>query len=343
MITTETLYACPGSGEELNLDDTGFSTSGGSRQFPIVDGIPSFLAYPSAEDKEQAQCLLRLMDEARAQGWEPALRAVYGKSSGIYQYVTDKQRAAFLDLLPLNNEAVVLEIGTGLGQITVPLAERCKLVYGLEVVLGQARFTVERCRQSGCTNVFVATGGDDCLLPYACNGFDVVICNLVLEWCTTRERKTPAEAGQRQFLSEAFRILKRGGSFWLNTKNRYSLRTLFDSTRGRRDDGETTGRLGKVVLSLAGKNRHDGLTHSYSKLTAMLQEAGFRDLQSFWAAPEMRCPTAFIPTDPVSVRAARRAGSLMQGDTRSTRVLMPFVPAPWVRHVMPGLTFLVKK
>ncbi len=343
MVKTETLYARPGSGEELNFGDTGFSTSDGSRQFPIVDGIPNFLAYPPAEDKEQAQDLFRLIDEARAQGWEPSLRAVYGKSSRIYQYVTDKQRAAFLDLLPLNDQTVVLEIGTGLGQITVPLAERCKLVHGLEVVFGQARFTAERCRQSGCTNVLVATGGDDCLLPYASNGFDVVVCNLVLEWCAARERKTRAEAGQRQFLSEAFRVLKRGGSLWVNTKNRFSLRTLFDGTGGCTDDGKSTGRLRKVVLSLAGKNRYDGLTHSHSKLMAMLQEAGFRDLQSFWAAPEMRCPRAFIPTDPASVRAARRAGSLMQGDTRSTRVLMPFIPAPWIRHVTPGLTFLVKK
>ena len=97
------------------------------------------------------------------------------------------------------------------------------------------------------------------------------------------------------------------------------------------------------MLSLVGKNRHDGLTHSHNKLTKMLQEAGFRDLQSFWAAPEMRRPTAFIPTDAAAVKAARRAGNLVQGDTRSTRLLMPLVPAPWVKHVMPGLTFLAKK
>lgn len=343
MIKSKTLYACPGSGEELNFSDTGFSTSDGRRRFPTVDGVPNFLAYPSIEDGEQVQTLIRLNDEARTKGWEPSLRAVYGKSSNIYQYVTDEQRAAFLDLLPLNDQAVVLEIGTGLGQITAPLAERCKLVYGLEVVPGQARFTGERCRQSGLTNVLVAAGGDDCQLPYANSGFDVVICNLVLEWCAAREQRGQAEAGQRQFLSEAFRVLKRGGSLWVNTKNRFSLRNLFDSSGGRTDDGKRTGRLRKVMLSLVGKNRHDGLTYSYNKLTAMLQEAGFRDLQSFWAAPEMRCPTAFILTDPASVRAARRAGNLVQGDTRSTRLLMPFIPAPLVKLVMPGLTFLAKK
>ena len=189
MTKSKTLYACPGSGEELNFSDMELSTSDGRRQFPIVDGVPNFLAYPSVEDKEQVQSLTRLIEEARTKGWEPSLRAVYGKSSGMYQYVTDKQRAAFLDLLPLNDQAVTLEIGTGLGQITVPLAARCRFVYGLEVVPGQARFTVERCRQSGFTNVLVATGGDDCQLPYTSNGFDIIICNLVLEWCATRQQK----------------------------------------------------------------------------------------------------------------------------------------------------------
>jgi SAM-dependent methyltransferase len=343
MIKSKALYACPGSGEELNFSDTGFSTADGRRRFPTVDGVPNFLAYPSIEDGEQVQTLIRLNEEARTKGWEPSLRAVYGRSSSIYQYVTDEQRAAFLDLLPLNEQAVVLEIGTGLGQITTPLARRCRLVYGLEVVPGQARFTWERCRQSGLTNVLIATGGDDCQLPYASGAFDVVICNLVLEWCAARGQKFRAELGQRQFLSDMFRVLKRGGSLWLNTKNRFSLRNLFNDSKGCTDHGKRTGRLRKVVLSLAGKNRNDGLTHSYNKLTAMLQHAGFRDLQSFWATPEMRCPAAFIPTDPKSVRAARRTGSLVQGDTRSTRLLMPFVPALWVKQVMPGLTFLAKK
>ena len=127
MIKSKTLYACPGSGEELNFSDTGFSTADGRRQFPTVDGVPNFLAYPSIEDGEQVQTLIRLNEEARTKGWEPSLRAVYGRSSSIYQYVTDEQRAAFLDLLPLNEQAVVLEIGTGLGQITTPLARTVQI------------------------------------------------------------------------------------------------------------------------------------------------------------------------------------------------------------------------
>ena len=113
--------------------------------------------------------------------------------------------------------------------------------------------------------------------------------------------------------------------------------------RGARTMASAQDDCARWCCRLPVRTGNDGLTHSYNKLTAMLQDAGFRDLQSFWATPEMRCPAAFIPTDPESVRAARRTGSLVQGDTRSTRLLMPFVPALWVKQVMPGLTFLAKK
>jgi hypothetical protein len=57
----------------------------------------------------------------------------------------------------------------------------------------------------------------------------------------------------------------------------------------------------------------------------------------------MRFPKEYVPTDAASIRAARRRPGFVQGESRSTRLLMQWVPAPLVRHLTPGLAFLARK
>ena len=191
--------------------------------------------------------------------------------------------------------------------------------------------------------MLIATGGDDCQLPYASGGFDVVICNLVLEWCAARGQKVRAELGQRQFLSDMFRVLKRGGSLWVNTKNRFSLRILFDDSKGCTDDGKRTGRLRKVVLSLAGKNRNDGLTHSYNKFTAMLSTCRVSGLAVLLGDTRNALPSRFYSDG--SRFSESGAADWQSSSRRHTlySVVDAFRTALWVKQVMPGLTFLAKK
>ena len=75
----------------------------------------------------------------------------------------------------------------------------------------------------------------------------------------------------------------------------------------------------------------------------MLRSAGYSDLRFFWAAPEMRYTEQMVPIDAHSIRAARRSGTLVQGDTRTTRLVMPWIPSPLVRFVTRGLTVLAIK
>ena len=219
-------YACPRTGSRLRLEhDTLLAESGGAI-FPVRTGIPQFLRFESAEDAAAHAQLERLNQLARADGWSKALHAVYGEHAPIVSYVSDATRGSFVNLLPLTKQSDVLEIGPGLGQFTAHLARRARSVYGLEVVAGQTEFAAERCRQEGVTNVHLATGGDDCRLPYADETFELVVVNLVLEWCGMRCLDEELVDVQRRFLSEIVRVLKPGGAFYLATKNRFALRHL---------------------------------------------------------------------------------------------------------------------
>jgi hypothetical protein len=82
-----------------------------------------------------------------------------------------------------------------------------------------------------------------------------------------------------------------------------------------------------ILLKMSGKARPPGVLHSYRAQKGMLHEAGYSATTSFWATPEMRYPTHYVPTDVTSIRSARRDESLVQGEYRSARFLMKWVPA----------------
>ena len=238
-------------------------------------------------------------------------------------------------------------MGPGLGQITARLAPRVRFVHGLEIDPGQAEFITHRCQQEGSTNVAVAFGGGDCRLPYEGSTVDGVVINNVLEWCGRWNWGTPFLESQRLLLTESCRVLRPGGWLYLMTKNRFGWRYLL----GKPDEHTYDWRFGQAMprwllstlLRLRGKPEPLGLIHSYGFLRRLLLEAGFASLQPFWAVPDFRSPTELIPADAKSIRKARKRPDFVQGDMRSSRLLVPLVPAGLVKYVTPGLIFLARK
>lgn len=339
-------YACPLTGAKLELDGARLRDTEDDHSYEIRNGVPSFLRYEEAETEESKQSLAKLNEIAARDGWRKAIEEVYAESPGQIRYNTDSERLGVLDLLPLSKESVVLEIGPALGLFTVELAKRAGMVHALEVVPGQAQFVVERCRQEGLNNVAVACGGDDCRLPFVSGLFDVVLINLVFEWCANRSDESFLD-GQRRMLSEIHRVLKPGGLMLLTTKNRFALHYLV----GKSDEHAHQMRFGnalprwltQALLRRRGKSRVAGLLHSHNRLDGLLREAGFDDLHSYWSAPEMRHPSRYVPTDAASIREARRDPNFVQGFSQTTRLLTPLIPAPFVKHFTPGLQFIARK
>jgi SAM-dependent methyltransferase len=337
---SEQLYQCPRTGRALVRSGAGFETHDGAAQYRMIRSVPDFrlTAPPDAADERELHELGAL---ARAEGWRPALSRV---RPHLLAYVDDPTRAMFLDLLPLDRGMRALEIGTGLGQILVALAQRVQSVHGLELSPGQALFAAERCKQAGHDNVYVAAGGDDLLLPYVSASFDVVILNHVIEWIRHAGESEPSIDAQHLLLSEIRRVLRPGGMLFISTKNRFGLRLLL----GGRDENARELRFGnalprRVARALsAGRGGWPGLLHSYRGMRRLLRRSGFEIERSFWAVPDSRYPRRYVAADPKSVRAARRAGGLAEGTTRATRSLMPLVPSRLVKYVAPGLTFIAR-
>jgi SAM-dependent methyltransferase len=314
-------------------------TQDGLATYPLLRGVPNFrLTPPDAEDEHEIE---RMVAAAEREGWRDAVARFRPEMLG---YVDDPTRAMFLDLVPLRSDMRVLEIGCGLGQILVALAPRVRELYAVELSPGQAQFAAERCRQSGCNNVRVAAGGDDLFLPFADHTFDAVVMNHVFEWLRFADESDPTTGAQQLMLREIRRVLAPGGLLYVSTKNRFGLRLLL----GGRDENAHNLRFGnalprKLARRLAaGRPGLSGLLHSYPRFERLLEQSGFEAVDSYWGAPDGRYPQRYVSTDPAAIRAARKASDFKQGPTRSTRLLMPLVPARLVKYVAPGLTFVAR-
>jgi SAM-dependent methyltransferase len=354
-----TLYQCPQSGEPLMRDGAGLRCADARYSYPIEDGIPVFLKHPpddsrassvdrvssgelsETEDRDKLAQLLALSTRVSC---VDAIEQTYGAGSNLHQYATRTPR--FLDIVPLRQTDVVLEIGTGLGQFTPKIAERVAELHALEVVPAQARFTQRRCAEAGLKNVQIACGGDDCRLPYPDALFDVVIVNLVFEWCASRNSEESHEAGQARMLRELARVLKPGGVLYLCTKNRYALHYLL----GRRDEhtfgwpfGNALPRwLLNAILRLTGKRRQPGYLYSPGALRRLVKENGFDTVEMFCPAPEPRYPDRYVPAEASEIAEARR-GRLPFADGRFTRPLMNLMPAALVPYFTYGQAVLARK
>lgn len=115
-------YVCPRTHAPLHLDGDALRAAEGDGVYPIQAGIPQFLRFEPVEDIQTRAKIALLNRLARETGWQSALHVVHGADPAFIRYVTDIERASFIDLLPLTREGDVLEIGPGLGQFTTLLA-----------------------------------------------------------------------------------------------------------------------------------------------------------------------------------------------------------------------------
>lgn len=282
-----------------------------------------------------------LLELSRKTHWSDALQNVFGDSEFV-KYVTSEQRTAIVDVLPLQPDQNILEIGPGYGQMTGSIARRVATVDAIEADAAQAEFCRIRMSQDGLNNVRVTAGGEEALLPYPDQAFDGVMMNLVFEWCAVRSTRPHPEV-QQTYLAEIARVLKPGGFLFLSTKNRFALRLL----TGGHDEHMAEKRFGSALPRAIGKmlmggERSRGYLHSFGALKAMIERQGLMVETAYWALPDMRWPTHFLPFQSAAVKAAQRNPALRFGSPK-IHWLTKRLPAGWVKYFAPGLVFLARK
>ena len=211
----------------------------------------------------------------------------------MYDYIFDLQRGAGLYLLPLPDEATVLDLGCGFGTLSVSLSGRCKEVYAIDSVFERVKFVDFRRTFEQRMNIQPVMA-DILHLPFPTNSFDVVIMNGALEWVGLAvENIDPLEV-QKRVLHDIHHLLKENGYIYIAIENRYGL----DYILGNSDHGGLLftsllpRRMANIYSKAVNGTNYRTYTHSCGLYKKILEDCGFCDVQIYVAFPTYRTPHA---------------------------------------------------
>ncbi len=333
------IIACPITKSDLTIEVDGtLRSENGINSYPVKNDVSNFLSSKSWESAD-ASHITNLIKIARADGYQKAIETMKDA-----HYVTDSSRAAYLDLLPLNKDSQVLEIGASIGQHTKLIGAKTKHVEALEIIPEQALFNKICCDQEGLSNVNVSIGGENSQLPYKDEVFDVVIMNYVLEWSAARSSLSPRDAHEL-LISECRRVLKPGGVFFLSTKNRFNLRLL----KGGVDEhvefrfGNALPRwLIKILSKRYPSSEILGYLHSFGALHGIFKTVGFKAIKPLLVLPDARYPRVYTTFSDEDLAKLRADESLLSF-SRLVRILLKYIPSKAIKWVAPSLVFIAEK
>ncbi len=252
-------------------------------------GLPRTLFGQSYWGETSRETMRRLLDLLPATPWREALRQA-ARDEAVTKHLLQEIGADFVYGMPWDRIRTVLEIGSGMGFMTAPLAKFAETVVALEAVPERALFLARRAEQDGLDNIhpIIASGT---ALPFPPESFDLVAMNGVFEYIGLWGQGDPRELQQR-FLERIHRLLKPGGFFYIGIETRFSLSAWL----GARDHSglRFTSLLPRRLADWYCRRRRvpfygsahalDGYrtyTHSPRQYARMMQDAGFGSVEVY--------------------------------------------------------------
>ena len=299
-------FTCLECGGALDEAPDAFRCTSCNRSWPVRDGVPRFFEPDYYWGELSEQDASQFLGDVREHGWRSAVGRRFASDSDMRIGLTDWQRASWLPMLGLPENAVGLDIGSGYGAITHAMSRHVGTVYSLEAIPERIEFTRLRLEQEGVRNVRLVQG-TGLRLPFGDESFDLVVVNGVLEWVGEwRVDVSPREV-QLGFLRGVHRVLRPGGLILVGIENRFGLQFLLG---GRDHSGLAYTSLvprwmASAILRFRGnyfRGRENRVRRSYRTYTytqrgygKLLSDGGFRSADFFWPDPGYNQPYSVIP------------------------------------------------
>ena len=228
--------------------------------------------------------------------WLDSVNAFIPQGTWLNSIITSKKRSFFFDeILPIKNKKI-LDIGSGWGQSTIPLARENK-VCAIEPNVTKLDFIEAVAHQKHLTHRICYLGANFLELDFETN-FDFILSIGVLEWVNKFFSDTQCADPQSLFLSKCRGCLSGNGKLIVGIENRVGLKYLL----GVKDDHIGVPGIACLEKSLAKKRFHENFdkelksfTYSYAEYKELFQSAGFKDITFFAALPDYKLPEVIVP------------------------------------------------
>jgi ubiquinone/menaquinone biosynthesis C-methylase UbiE len=305
---------CPFCYGELFSHERALSCSSCGKEYPVVDGIPSFGQKDEYWCNVRRETMQELNIRARESGdWLKTARELIPQ---YVEHIEPFDRADAQYLWPVNGESRVLDAGSMWGGLTIPAAQHCGEVFAVDKTIETLAFLKIRAEQMGFSNVHsIASPVQQ--LPFPDGYFDMAILSGVLEWVAFDQdvvleihwgkrrqdsavySKNPRQV-QVEVLREIQRVLKRGGYLYLAIENSIGYPYL----AGVPDEHVNIRYVSFLPRFLANiitrwKLNCDYRTYTYSSrgYRSLLRDGGFKDTEYYGAFSHYIQPSMIIPSD----------------------------------------------
>lgn len=284
------------------------------RIYHINNNIPILARKTRYYGELPRKDMIRLIEDLDSSDWK---KAVFQRcamiSPFLYQIIMDETRADFQFLFSLNENSLALDIGSGWGTISVPLAQRARVV-AIDNTQERLYFLKKRCSQDRIGNI-VLICADNLELPFSDSQFDLAILNGVLEWVGLLSTRRDPYMLQLQALRQVHSILKPKGKLYIGIENSHSIRYLL----GVPDDHVnipyisylSRPKANQLMLKKKGKLYR---TYTYDKdgYIQLLKNSGFNKIEFYYPAPIYKMFSYMIPLD--NLQAVRFYYDYLQPD-----------------------------
>jgi SAM-dependent methyltransferase len=219
----------------------------------------------------------------------------------LYKIITDRGRSLFLDFVPVQPGGNFLDVGSGWGQVAIPLS-RMGQVFCLDVSVGRLEILRQIARQERAALRYIC--GNYRTFPFAEEQFDLVVFNGSLEWIALGSPDIGIWDAQAAALEKARRILKPGGVVYIGIENAMGLKYLL----GAPDDHTGIPHLtfldeaeaAALYAKLNGGKRLPAKTWSLNEYRALMEAAGLEILEIYACFPDYKLVRSMVPIPAVN-------------------------------------------
>ena len=299
---------CPACRGRLIEDASGVHCEACAKAYSREDGVLCTDRTPAFMGEFDAQRMAEFVRQARAEGWRRTVRAsMAAENPSAETILMSPQRGSFIDLLRLSTTARVLDLGAGLGAVSLRLAHTFSHVYSVDQAFERLAFLQVIADQEGIGSIRTICHRDVFRLPFDTGSLDAVVMVGVFEYFPVSYPELPIVEVQRRALGEIHRVLAPGGVLFIATKNRFG----WSYWTGARDNsGVPFGPVLPRALADGLSRRMHGrpfriVTDSHTGYASMLEASGFPQPKFYFPVVGYQTPRCWVDLDDAaSVRAA---------------------------------------
>jgi 2-polyprenyl-3-methyl-5-hydroxy-6-metoxy-1,4-benzoquinol methylase len=231
--------------------------------------------------------------------WRSVVARHYEKAHPwLHQVVTSPARDLFFRQHPPPSGAKVLDIGSGWGQIALPLAKnKSSEVTALEPTPERLAFIQAAATQEQVADRMHFVQADFFDLEFEPQSLDLICSIGVFEWVPKFRPGEPAKV-QAEFLNRIRALLKPGGQLVIGIENRLGLKYLLgapDDHLGAPNIAVYDAALAAQKWKAQSEQSLRSFTFTRSELADLLTAAGFRTATFFAALPDYKLPQLILP------------------------------------------------